>query len=188
MTQPQPSTIQEISPSGQVVVIGEDGSPAGDAGPGEVGPGEVGAAARDIGPAGLVSAPDKVMRIATMVKQLLEEVRSAPLDERSRVRMRELHQQSVKELADGLAPELREELDRLALPLSDDEVPSDAELRVAQAQLVGWLEGVFHGIQAALVAQQVNAQAQLAQRGRGQLPAGNGQAGTGAGHGTGQYL
>lgn len=94
----------------------------------------------------LVEQPAKVMRIGTMIKQLLEEVRAAPLDEASRNRLRDIHATSIRELEDGLAPELREELDRLTLPFNEDAVPSDAELRIAQAQLVGWLEGLFHGI------------------------------------------
>ena len=97
-----------------------------------------------------------------MVEQLLEEVRSAPLDEKGRARLAEIHHRSIAELEDGLAPELVEELERIALPFKDDS-PSDAELRIAQAQLVGWLEGLFHGIQTALVAQQMAAQAQLQQ-------------------------
>jgi Protein of unknown function (DUF2587) len=139
----------------------------------------------------LVEQPAKVMRIGTMIKQLLEEVRAAPLDDASRSRLREIHATSIRELEDGLAPELREELERLALPFSNDTVPSDAELRIAQAQLVGWLEGLFHGIQTALFAQQMAARAQLEHmRGQGALPPGMGQPGTpGApGHGTGQYL
>lgn len=114
------------------------------------------------GPADLVEQPAKVMRIGSMVKQLLEEVRSAPLDERGRARLAEVHRRSIAELEDGLAPELVEELERISLPFTDDS-PSDAELRIAQAQLVGWLEGLFHGIQAALVAQQMAAQQQLTQ-------------------------
>jgi hypothetical protein len=114
-----------------------------------------------------VEQPAKVMRIGTMIKQLLEEVRAAPLDEAGRTRLREIHQSSIKELEQGLAPELRDELDRLTLPFDDDHVPSEAELRIAQAQLVGWLEGLFHGIQTALFAQQMAARAQLEQmRGR----------------------
>ncbi len=114
-----------------------------------------------------VEQPAKVMRIGTMIKQLLEEVRAAPLDEAGRVRLREIHQSSIKELEDGLAPDLRDELSRLSLPFSEDTVPSEAELRIAQAQLVGWLEGLFHGIQTALFAQQMAARAQLEQmRGR----------------------
>jgi hypothetical protein len=112
------------------------------------------------------------MRIGTMIKQLLEEVRAAPLDERSRSRLRDIHASSIRELGDGLAPELRDELARISLPLSEEEIPSDAELRIAQAQLVGWLEGLFHGLQAALVAQQMAARNQLEQmRGRVALPA-----------------
>ena len=139
----------------------------------------------------LVEQPAKVMRIGTMIKQLLEEVKSAPLDDKARARLAEVHERSIKELSDGLAPELRDELSRLALPFTGDEVPSESELRIAQAQLVGWLEGVFHGIQAALVAQQLNARAQLEQmRGRPQLPPGfpgGGEPGEIPG-GTGQYL
>ncbi len=113
-------------------------------------------------PADLVEQPAKVMRIGSMIKQLLEEVRSAPLDDRGRARLAEVHERSLAELKAGLAPELIEELDRIALPFSDD-APTDAELRIAQAQLVGWLEGLFHGIQTALVAQQMAAQQQLQQ-------------------------
>lgn len=109
----------------------------------------------------LVEQPAKVMRIGSMIKQLLEEVRSAPLDDASRARLKEIHQRSIAELEDGLAPELVEELDRLTLPFTDDSIPSDAELRIAQAQLVGWLEGLFHGIQTALFAQQMTARAQF---------------------------
>ena len=94
-----------------------------------------------------------------MIKQLLEEVRAAPLDEASRSRLRDIHRTSIRELEDGLAPELRDELERLTLPFTEDAVPSDAELRIAQAQLVGWLEGLFHGIQTALFAQQMAARA-----------------------------
>lgn len=119
----------------------------------------------------LVEQPAKVMRIGGMIRQLLEEVKSAPLDEASRSRLREIHVQSVDELKDGLAPELIAELERLSLPF-DAEAPSEAELRVAQAQLVGWLEGLFHGIQAALYAQQVQAQSQL-QNMRLALPGGH---------------
>jgi hypothetical protein len=120
----------------------------------------------------LVHQPAKVMRIGTMIKQLLEEVRAAPLDDASRSRLREIHSTSIRELEDGLAPELRDELQRLALPFSEDTVPTDAELRIAQAQLVGWLEGLFHGIQTALFAQQMATRAQLEQMRRA-LPAGS---------------
>ncbi|HET7397175.1 MAG TPA: bacterial proteasome activator family protein [Intrasporangium sp.] len=113
-------------------------------------------------PAELVEEPAKVMRIGSMIKQLLEEVRGAPLDEAGRRRLADIHHRSIEELKDGLAPELVEELDRIALPFSDDS-PSDPELRIAHAQLVGWLEGLFHGIQTALVAQQMAAQQQLQQ-------------------------
>lgn len=119
----------------------------------------------------MVEQPAKVMRIGNMIRQLLDEVKSAPLDDASRQRLRDIHAASVAELRDGLAPELVEELDRLALPFTSDAAPSDAELRIAQAQLVGWLEGLFHGIQTALFAQQMAARAQLEQMRRA-LPAG----------------
>ena len=142
----------------------------------------------------LVEQPAKVMRIGTMIKQLLEEVRAAPLDDASRNRLREIHARSVQELEEGLAPELREELERLTLPFNEDKLPTDAELRIAQAQLVGWLEGLFHGIQTALFAQQMAARAQLEQMRQGALPPGvsgaPGQRGPSApgSPGTGQYL
>ena len=135
----------------------------------------------------LVEQPAKVMRIGTMIKQLLEEVRAAPLDEASHSRLREIHQTSIRELEEGLAPELRDELDRLTLPFSEGTVPSDGELRIAQAQLVGWLEGLFHGIQTALFAQQMAARQQLEQMRQGALPPGVSVPGQ-RGGGTGQYL
>jgi len=119
----------------------------------------------------MVEQPAKVMRVGSMIRQLLEEVRAAPLDEKSRARLKEIHKSSIKELEDGLAPELIAELERLSLPFADDELPSEAEIRVAQAQLVGWLEGLFHGIQTTLFAQQMAARAQLEQMRRA-LPAG----------------
>ena len=138
----------------------------------------------------LVEQPAKVMRIGTMIKQLLEEVRAAPLDDASRNRLRGIHATSIRELEDGLAPELREELERLTLPFTEDSTPSDAELRIAQAQLVGWLEGLFHGIQTALFAQQMAARAQLEHMRQGALPPGvNAPGHSMPGHpGTGQYL
>ncbi|MFW2335482.1 bacterial proteasome activator family protein [Ilumatobacter sp.] len=117
-----------------------------------------------------VTEPAKVMRIGSMVKQLLEEVRQAPLDEASRERLAEVYERSVVELSEALSPDLQQELRMLTLPFNEDEVPSEGELRVAQAQLVGWLEGLFHGIQATLFAQQLAARQQLEQM--RQLPAG----------------
>ncbi|MEL7156354.1 MAG: proteasome activator [Actinomycetota bacterium] len=108
-----------------------------------------------------ISEPAKVMRIGTMIRQLLEEVRATDLDEPGRDRLREIHETSVAELSGALSEDLQEELARLALPFDADEVPSEAELRIAQAQLVGWLEGLFHGIQATLFAQQTAARQQL---------------------------
>ncbi len=170
----------------RIVTLGPDGSPTEvDAGTSTGDGDEDGTSIAD-----MVEQPAKVMRIGTMIKQLLEEVRAAPLDDASRARLKEIHQSSIKELCSGLAPELREELERLSLPFSDDSVPSDAELRIAQAQLVGWLEGLFHGIQTALFAQQMAARVQLEQmRGGGPQPAlppgALPQASPG---GTGQYL
>jgi hypothetical protein len=147
----------------------------------------------------LVEQPAKVMRIGGMIRQLLEEVKSAPLDEASRARLREIHQASIKELEQGLAPELVEELERLSLPFGE-ETPSESELRIAQAQLVGWLEGLFHGIQTAIYAQQMAARAQLEQMRRALPPgmgADSGQAPgmpphpgqqQGDGHSNGMYL
>jgi hypothetical protein len=109
----------------------------------------------------LVEQPAKVMRVANMIRQLLDEVKSAPLDEASRQRLKAIHEASIKELESGLAPELVEELERLSLDFTDDSTPTEAELRIAQAQLVGWLEGLFHGIQTALFAQQMAARQQL---------------------------
>ncbi len=136
----------------QILVVGQDGMALSGGGDDD---------SREIPVTEQVEQPAKVMRIGSMIKQLLEEVRVAPLDEASRVRLKEIHASSVKELEDGLAPELVEELERLSLPFTDDGTPTDAELRIAQAQLVGWLEGLFHGIQTTLFAQQMAARAQL---------------------------
>ena len=118
----------------------------------------------------LVEQPAKVMRIGGMIRQLLEEVKAAPLDEASRTRLAGIYDSSISELKSGLAPELIDELERLSSPFASD-TPSEAELRIAQAQLVGWLEGLFHGIQTAIYAQQMAARAQLEQM-RKALPAG----------------
>jgi len=112
---------------------------------------------------GSVTEPAKVMRIGSMVKQLLEEVRQAPLDDASRERLAEVYERSIVELSEALSPDLQDELRILTLPFEEGEVPSEGELRVAQAQLVGWLEGLFHGIQATLFAQQLAARQQLDQ-------------------------
>jgi hypothetical protein len=172
----------------QVVVVGPDGRPVGaiPVGGGEDdGPQDAGTSLGE-----MVEQPAKVMRIGTMIKQLLEEVRAAPLDDASRQRLRDIHASSIRELEQGLAPELREELERITLPFAEDETPSDAELRIAQAQLVGWLEGVFHGIQTALFAQQMAARAQLEEMRRRALPPGapGGQQPADFRPGGGQYL
>jgi len=142
----------------QVVIVGPDGAPVAlpIGGPAEGLEGSDGASV-----IGLVEQPAKVMRIGSMIKQLLEEVRAAPLDEAGRARLRAIHERSIKELEAGLAPELVDELERISLPFGEDTIPSEAELRIAQAQLVGWLEGLFHGIQATLFTQQVQAQRQF---------------------------
>ena len=128
-----------------------------------------------------VNEPAKVLRIGSMVKTLLDEVRSAPLDEKSRVRLREIYEQSIRDLSQVLSPDLVAELERMAPPFGND-APSDAELRIAQAQLVGWLEGLFHGIQATLMSQQMAARAQLEEMRQRGLPSA-GESGR-----TGNYL
>ena len=120
----------------------------------------------------MVDQPAKVMRIGTMIKQLLDEVKSAPLDDAARARLAGIHQASIAELEDGLAPELVAELHRLSLPFTEKSAPSDAELRIAQAQLVGWLEGLFHGIQTAMAAQAMANQQTAARLAMHQLPPG----------------
>ena len=119
-----------------------------------------------------VTEPAKVMRIGSMVRQLLEEVRGTQLDEASRERLAEIYERSIVEISSALSPDLVEELHMLALPFKDGEIPSDGELRVAKAQLVGWLEGLFHGIQATLFAQQIAARQQIEQM--RQIPPGSG--------------
>jgi hypothetical protein len=179
---------QQGGSSRTVVVVGPDGQPIG-----TMPVGSDDSDNRD-DPSQLIEQPAKVMRIGSMIKQLLEEVRAQPLDEAGRQRLTEIHRRSIVELEDGLAPELVEELERLSLPFEADHVPSEAELRIAQAQLVGWLEGLFHGIQATLVAQQMAARMQLeGMRSRPALPTGvvpGVRPGQQPDHstGTGQYL
>ncbi|UAL29612.1 bacterial proteasome activator family protein [Nocardioides rotundus] len=194
--QQQPSGSQESSggdrPEGeqeQILIVGPDGQPVGAIPASALAQASEGSDGSDDGDdqkqlTELVEQPAKVMRIGGMIKNLLEEVRSAPLDEASRNRLKEIHQRSIKELETGLAPELVEELERLSLPFTEEGTPSEAELRIAQAQLVGWLEGLFHGIQTAIYAQQMAARAQFEQI-RRQLPMGGpgqpGQPGPGQG-------
>ncbi|MBG6226293.1 hypothetical protein IWX63_002883 [Arthrobacter sp. CAN_A2] len=168
MTEQQPAGPSDPVPAIAAGTPDQPPIPAGVPAPGSAAPtGDEGAPSQADGRpaslADLVDEPAKVMRIGTMLKQLLEEVRSAPLDDAGRTRLASIHERSVRELEDGLAPELVEELHRINLPFDPDAVPTDAELRVAQAQLVGWLEGLFHGIQTALAAQQM-ANQQLAAR------------------------
>ncbi|WP_110240495.1 bacterial proteasome activator family protein [Nocardioides gilvus] len=155
-------TIEVEVPEGHVLVIGPDGEPVGTV-PAAVVEQHQEQAEQGQSVSDLVEQPAKVMRIGSMIRQLLDEVKAAPLDEASRARLRDIHQASIKELETGLAPELIEELERIALPFTDDVTPSEGELRIAQAQLVGWLEGLFHGIQTAIYAQQVASRAQLEQ-------------------------
>ncbi len=184
----QPPEPAEHGPEQRVVIVGPDGRSV------ETAPG--GDEVDDRSVTELVDQPAKVMRIGSMIKQLLEEVRASDLDEPSRVRLKEIHARSIKELEEGLAPELVEELERLSLPFTDDSIPTEAELRIAQAQLVGWLEGLFHGIQTALFAQQMAARAQFEEMRRRALPGGpvmpGGPGGPDDGPGphqnTGQYL
>ncbi|TDE07901.1 bacterial proteasome activator family protein [Jiangella asiatica] len=193
MTEPNENAEGRESPDGgdeqRVVVVGPEGMAV-----------EGGSSDRDDQRSltDLVEQPAKVMRIGSMIKQLLDEVKAAPLDEASRRRLGEIHRASLDELEDGLAPELVDELERLALPFGDDNVPTDAELRVAQAQLVGWLEGLFHGIQTTLFAQQMAARAQLEQMRRalppgvqmapGQVPGGAAPGEQSDERGSGMYL
>ena len=139
-------------PAGLPEVLDADGAPADPGG-------------------GMIESPAKVLRIGAMTKELLEEVRRAPLDEAGRTRLREIYETSVRELGECIADELRDELARLSSPF-ESASPSEAELRVAQAQLVGWLEGLFHGIQATLFSQQMAARAQLEEMRRRGLPPG----------------
>lgn len=186
---------QPGQPEQQVLVIGPDGQPIA-AVPASSVAQDSAAEESDDGQSIIdqIEQPAKVMRIGSMIRQLLEEVRSAPLDEASRLRLKEIHQSSIKELEAGLAPELVEELERLSLPFTDDATPTDAELRIAQAQLVGWLEGLFHGIQTAVYAQQMAAKAQFEQirralpPGAGQPPGAAGQPGPTPGDSGGMYL
>ena len=178
--------------AGRFVVVTQDGM--------GVAPNQPGEASERVerNPAELVEQPAKVMRIGSMIKQLLEEVRSSPLDQAGRVRLAQIHERSLAELEQGLAPELVDELRRIALPFGEGEAPSDAELRIAQAQLVGWLEGLFHGIQTALFAQQMAARHQLEEMRRALPPGADAAPGapgpmqgppqSGPVQGTGQYL
>ena len=183
MTESSPETAPETAPDSapdsdetpRIVVIGPDGQPVGTI-PAEM-VHNLQSAAREDPEAeevrhitDLVEQPAKVMRIGSMIRQLLEEVKAAPLDEASRQRLKEIHRASIEELESGLAPELVEELERLSLPFTEDSIPSEGELRIAQAQLVGWLEGLFHGIQTAIYAQQIAARAQLEQMRRALPP------------------
>lgn len=154
----------------KVLIVGPDGMPVGPGFTGPVGDEDDGDVPRELPVTEMVEQPAKVMRIGSMIKQLLEEVRAAPLDEASRARLKDIHASSIKELELGLAPELVAELERLSLPFTEDSIPTEAELRIAQAQLVGWLEGLFHGIQTALFAQQMAARAQLEQMRRALPP------------------
>lgn len=170
-------TTDDAKPDRPRIVVLGDGNSEGEESGGDLAP--------------QIDQPAKVMRIGTMIKQLLDEVRSAPLDDAARTRLAEVHERSLTELEDGLSPELVEELHRITLPFTEDAAPSDAELRIAQAQLVGWLEGLFHGIQTALVAQQMAAQSQLSQMRRalpGTPPPTAGRPGGPGEHGPGQYL
>ncbi len=172
-TEPERDGREEREEEDELLIVDANGNPIATA---KAASGEDGERAYESDPSRMVHEPAKVMRVGSMIKQLLEEVRAADLDDKGRQRLRDIHQRSIAELETGLAPELRDELERLSLPFSADEIPTEAELRIAQAQLVGWLEGLFHGIQAALVAQQMAARLQLDQMRSGDikaLPAGS---------------
>jgi hypothetical protein len=171
MSEPNPSLIPEppevVAPDG----VSSDRDTAGDDEPG--------------GPADDIESPGKIIRIGSMVKQLLDEVRNTQLDEAARDHLRDIYENSLVELRAAVSPDLAGELDRLTLDFDDASVPSESQLRIAQAQLVGWLEGLFHGIQATLVAQQLAARQQLegmrGQLGPGGMPPGMGGPGPGPG-------
>ncbi|MEO7836022.1 MAG: bacterial proteasome activator family protein [Acidimicrobiales bacterium] len=148
------------APAPEVEVLVEPGTPGAPDEPGT-----------SVAPTESVEHPAKVMRIASMIKQLLDEVRQAPLDEASRSRLREIYEVSVRELGEGLSPDLRSELSRMTLPFAESTVPTESELRIAQAQLVGWLEGLFHGIQATMFAQQMMSRGDVDDMRRHSLPA-----------------
>ncbi|MBE4717567.1 bacterial proteasome activator family protein [Pseudarthrobacter sp. AB1] len=182
MSDPTDTQPDDVPVEGRTLDNGEPAMPAaaGPAGAG-AGPGAPGPVSTDPAASGkakgsnlqdLVDEPAKVMRIGTMIRQLLAEVKSAPLDDAARERLAEIHERSIKELEDGLAPELVEELERISLPFPENATPSDAELRIAQAQLVGWLEGLFHGIQTAIAAQHAAREQSAAQLHLRQLPPG----------------
>ncbi|MFF0295645.1 bacterial proteasome activator family protein [Kitasatospora sp. NPDC004615] len=168
--EPHQASSGKSEDSPKVLIVGPDGMAVGTAPVGGLGRSDDDDEPRELPVTEMVEQPAKVMRIGSMIKQLLEEVRAAPLDEASRARLKDIHASSIKELELGLAPELVEELERLSLPFADDVIPTEAELRIAQAQLVGWLEGLFHGIQTALFAQQMAARAQLEQMRRALPP------------------
>ena len=130
-----------------------------------------------------ISEPAKLLRIVSMVRELLEETRQTSIDERGRTHLRQIYERSLGELKDVLSPDLQQELEALSIPMEG--VPSESEIRVAQAQLVGWLEGLFHGIQAAMWTQQMAARAQFDEMRRRGLPAGDPEQVQG---GPGQYL
>lgn len=172
MSDPTDTQPDEVPVEGTTLDRGEPAAPARVGTPG-AGAGPLpGGRAKGSSLQDLVDEPAKVMRIGTMIRQLLDEVKSAPLDVAARGRLAEIHERSIKELEDGLAPELVAELERISLPFPEDVTPSDAELRIAQAQLVGWLEGLFHGIQTAIAAQHAAREHAAAQLQMRQLPPG----------------
>jgi hypothetical protein len=178
MSDPKDTQPDDVPVEGKTLNNGGPAGPAGAHAAAAAGPGPAatGPAAKSRGKGSnlqdLVDEPAKVMRIGTMIRQLLAEVKSAPLDDAARERLAEIHERSIKELEDGLAPELVDELERISLPFPDNTTPSDAELRIAQAQLVGWLEGLFHGIQTAIAAQHAAREQAAAQMQLRQLPPG----------------
>lgn len=181
MSDPNDTQLDEVPVEGTTLDDEGPAAPGAGSRPAVGGPVPVGPAAAPGGVAGrakgssvqdLVDEPAKVLRIGTMIRQLLEEVKSAPLDDAARERLAEIHERSIKELEAVLAPELVEELERISLPFPEDATPSDAELRIAHAQLVGWLEGLFHGIQTAIAAQHAAREHAAAQLQMRQLPPG----------------
>ncbi|MEX1047345.1 MAG: proteasome activator [Actinomycetota bacterium] len=133
-----------------------------------------------------IAEPAKLLRIVSMVRELLDETRQASMDDKGRAQLRQIYERSLMELKDVLSPDLRRELETLAIPMQG--VPTESEIRVAQAQLVGWLEGLFHGIQAALWTQQMAARAQFEEMRRRGLTPGEQQEASRQHGRPGQYL
>jgi len=110
-----------------------------------------------------ISDPAKLIRLGTMLQTLMAEVRNADTDVESRKLLARIHNETMEELATVLSSDLMDELSEFTNCCDDEGVPTEAEIRVAQAQLVGWLQGLLQGLQASMAAQQTAAAQQLQQ-------------------------